>query len=222
MRKVASASLLHRLALARVLAPEIDAVLVRRRPASDRFGVKIFDHGVDLARLQGFAQQGRVLADLLARDPVAALVRIGELIVIRHAETGPAALDHFGELFRRERGLAQRKCDSAIAGVTGCVPFVTELAVRFDLVDLLAVLERARFLGRERGLSLGLGLGLRWDASGCKQQHDQNRSREIHVSGSASGSYGTKRRRGCAPACMSVRSVTAVQTHTAWMPLPCS
>src|SRR6185312_16844893 len=106
------------------------------------------------------------LADLRARDAVAALVRVGELIVRRHAGAGAAAFDHLGELFRREGGLAQRKCDPAIAGVARGVPLVTELAVRFDLVDLLAVLERARLLGREREL------GLRWYASGCKQQHD--------------------------------------------------
>src|SRR4051794_36083535 len=216
MRTRASGSLLHRLALARVLTPEFDAVLVRRRPASDRLGVEIFDHGVDLARLQGFAQQRQVFAEFLARHSVATLVRIGELIVKRHGGAGPAAFYHFGELLGRERGLAQRQRNAAVAGVTGSVPLVTELAVRFYLVDLLPVLERARFLRRERGL----GLRLRWDASGCKQQHDQNRSREIHVSGSAS--HRTKRRRGCAPACMSVRSVTAAQKHTAWMPLPCS
>src|SRR5262249_37320506 len=59
-----------------------------------------------------------------------------------------AALDHLGHLLRRELGLAQGQRIAAVALVAGPVPLMAELAGRLGLEDILAVLDRARVLGR--------------------------------------------------------------------------
>src|SRR5580704_1562750 len=70
---------LHRLAFARIGAPELHALLVGRLAATDHLGKQIFDHRVDLARLQGFGGGRRhVVAEVLAREAEAALVGVGE------------------------------------------------------------------------------------------------------------------------------------------------
>ena len=96
----ASGSLLHRLALARVLAPEVDAVLVgRRHRGRPPWRTDISPPRRSRAACRNCTGIGRhVVAEVGARDAVAALVGVGELIVKRHAGAGPAALDDFGEL----------------------------------------------------------------------------------------------------------------------------
>ena len=78
-------SLLHRLALARVLAPELNAILVGGRAVPNGFCEQVAHHSIDLARGEELPHGWHVLADLLARDPVAALVGVGEPIMIGHA-----------------------------------------------------------------------------------------------------------------------------------------
>src|SRR6516162_5720652 len=106
MRDWRIASLLHRLALPRVLAPKIDAFLVGGSAAPDRLGEHIPHHGVDLAGGKKFPHWRQVLADLLAGHAKAALVRVGKPVVKRHAGRRPPASHHFGELLGRQRSLA--------------------------------------------------------------------------------------------------------------------
>src|SRR5712691_3650910 len=198
------ASFLHRLALARFLAPEIDAFLIGGYAAADRLGEQVLDHGVDFARLQRLTDRRHVFAQVLAAHAVAALVGIGELVVIGHPGHGPAALDHLGELFGREEGLAQRQRNAAVAGVARGVPLVTELTVPLVLVDFLAVFEQARLLRRGRGLRVrgrARSRKERRERSGCEREAATLRDRE--------------RRREVAPAQIVAGPVIA-RTHRAW------
>src|SRR5258708_36884655 len=100
-------SLLHRIALPGILAPEVDAILIGRRALPDILGKQIFHHCIDLAVRQEIVAGGRhVIAHLLAGVAVAALVRVGEAVMGRHAGARPAAFYHLGELLGPELGYA--------------------------------------------------------------------------------------------------------------------
>src|ERR1700675_4497552 len=67
-----SFGVLHRLALARVGAPEIDALRVGREAAADGLGEQILHHRVDLARLEELVGRGGALRAEAGGAPVIA------------------------------------------------------------------------------------------------------------------------------------------------------
>src|SRR4051812_6496030 len=151
---------LHRLALPGLLAPEVDAVLVGRGTVADHAGEQKFHHRVDLALLQRLRRHRRhVLAEIGFRVVVAALVGVGELVVIGHAGGRPAAADHLGDLLLRELRLAKRQRVAAVALIAAAVPLMTVLALRLVLENLLAEFDRAQLFGGQFLLRLLLGAG---------------------------------------------------------------
>src|SRR5260370_788211 len=149
-------SFLPVVALLGVVAREFDPVFVWGGPFADILGQKIFPHRLDFAVRQEVVSRGRhVLAHLFARVAVAALVGVGEAVMVGHAGAGPAAFHHFGELLRRELGDAQRQCIATIALVAGGIPFVAVLAHGLALEDFLAEFDETRLFGAELRLRIG-------------------------------------------------------------------
>src|SRR5215213_3848815 len=74
-------SFLHRIALLRILAPEVNAILVGRWAMADHPGKQVLHHRLDLAGLERFHGHRRhVFAEIRAGVVEAALVGVGALV----------------------------------------------------------------------------------------------------------------------------------------------
>src|SRR5262249_24816916 len=122
-------------------------------------------------RQEVIAGWGHVLTHFFARVAVAALVRIGKAVVVRHAGARAAAFHHFGELFGRKLGRPQRQCVAAITLVARGIPFVAVLAYGLALEDFLAEFDEARFFGTA-------GLRERINGSEKREGHEGGHGRD--------------------------------------------
>src|SRR5262249_24315989 len=149
-------SFLHRIALLGVLAPEIDADFVSGGALADILREQVFNYRIHFAVGQEVVSRRRhVLAHLLARRAIAALVGVGEAVMVGQAGAGPPAFPHFGELLGRQLGDAQRQRIAAIALIAGGIPFVAVLADGLAFEDFLAEFDKTGLFGAELGLRIG-------------------------------------------------------------------
>jgi hypothetical protein len=134
-------------ARARTFTEGFLAFLVRDRPAADDRCQEIIGDGLRFALLQRRARgQGRRLrAQIRLRQAVAALIGVGELVIMGHWRCRPAAHDHLDQLLPVHPALAQVR-GAAIGLRLPCPvggPAVAERALRLVEIKPAAIAAHA-------------------------------------------------------------------------------